>query len=245
MSERFYAPGTWSETVTLEGPEAHHLSRVMRAEAGDQISIFDGEGRSCVAAIENVRRNEVVVRLVGSPSILPAQEPAIVIAVASPKGERLSWMIEKVTELGCDRLIPLITERSVVKPSDHKINKAEQTVIAACKQSGRDRVLKIDETCALTKLPDRINLQDACLLVGAPDGNSIATITEENLYKRKQIVVVIGPEGGLSPAEEDLLKSWSAQRIALSPHILRVETAAIAFATWLCADRLGKLPVES
>lgn len=234
MADRFYHPGPWNDFVTLDGAEAHHLARVLRAEPGEQVELFDGHGGAAEAEVIEVAKRSVLLRLISPVNSTPRQSPEVVLAVASPKGERLAWMIEKVTELGVDRLIPLQTARSVVIPGDQKLHKLEQTVIAACKQSGRNRLLRIDEPCPLTRLADRIDPEKCLLLIGNRSGQPIITaFNDEGCIRLDAVIAVIGPEGGLTAEEESLLTAWGARSVCLSRQILRVETAAIAMAAAL------------
>ncbi|WP_437227291.1 RsmE family RNA methyltransferase [Planctomicrobium sp. SH661] len=238
MPDRFYVPEVWSDRLKLDGPEAHHLGRVLRASPGDQIEIFDGRGTSATAIVEAVGKRTVTLKVDSARTNTPLPACEIVLAVAAPKGDRLAWMIEKVTELGVDRLIPITTTRSVVKPSDQKLHKGEQTVIAACKQSGRNRLLIIEELCPLTQLDRRVEVSNAAVWVGSPGAPAIATHSPNEDCSRKQWVAVIGPEGGLTAEEMELLQTWNSRSISLSPFVLRVETAAAAFATWMVASRM-------
>jgi len=239
MPDRFYVPGEWSQFLDLDGTEAHHLVRVLRAVPGDVIQVFDGHGKSAAATVTEVQKRTVrlQVSLPGQLSLQPS--PEVVLAAAVPKGDRLAWMIEKVTELGVDRFIPLSTERSVVKPSDQKLHKAEQTVIAACKQSGRDHLMTIEPVCSLLQLMTRPDLQAARYLVGARQAENYATILKKESCDYPHLVVIIGPEGGLTLEEQSFLQQAGVQLVSLSPQILRIETAAVAFAAWLCGLRTG------
>jgi len=238
MADRFYLAGPWQERVELDGPEGHHLSRVLRAEPGDLVELFDGQGRTVSAVVEQVGKKTVSLCLTSAVRESNELQPELILAVASPKGDRLSWMIEKVTELGVDRIIPISTSRGVVKPSDQKLLKAEQTVLAACKQSRRDRFLVVDPVCRLENLMERIDAQHSQLFLGAPEAGTSLFPSSEDLSPIRQLVAVIGPEGGLTPEENLLLTTWGVRPISLSPNVLRIETAAVAFAAWLTAGRM-------
>lgn len=219
--------------MELTGPEAHHLGRVMRAEPGDSVEIFDGQGRSAAARVESVQKRVVIIRVLPPVKTVSRPECEVVLAVAVPKGERLSWMIEKVTELGVDRLIPLTTARSIVLPSDQKLHKGEQTVIAACKQSGRDFELTIEPVTPLRNLFEREEFRNAALCVGVPGACRHTTDFQNKSCDARMLLAVIGPEGGLTEEEFEFLIAQGASSVSLSPYVLRVETAAIAFAAWL------------
>jgi RNA methyltransferase, RsmE family len=249
MPPRFYAPGPSeapSKTdapptdtlITLDEGESHHLIHVLRSNVGDEVELFDGRGGKTRGVVESIRKRAALIKVIAPWEITPAPTCKIVLAVAVPKGDRLSWMIEKVTELGIDRVIPIVTRRSVVKPGDQKLHKAEATAIAACKQSGRSRLPAIDPLCPLESLPERIDLGQSRLFVGAPRSSQSASLDHKSDYTAENLIGVIGPEGGLTDEEVELLHSWGAKEICLSPNILRIETAAVAFTAVAVSNRI-------
>jgi 16S rRNA (uracil1498-N3)-methyltransferase len=249
MPPRFYAPGpreTACETegaptdtlITLDEGESHHLIHVLRSEVGDEVELFDGRGGKTRGVVESIRKRAAQIRVTAPWETEPVPTCNIVLAMAVPKGDRLSWMIEKVTELGIDRIIPIVTSRSVVKPSDQKLHKAEATTIAACKQSGRNRLPTIDPLCPLASLPERIDLAQSRLLVGAPRSSQSVSLDPKSDYTVENLIGVIGPEGGLTDEEHQQLHAWGAKEICLSPNILRIETAAVAFTAVAISNRI-------
>ena len=116
MSERYFCENPLtSETVYLTGPEAHHLAGVMRAAAGDRITLFNGAGIECEASILRLSKREVELRIEHRQAADREATRNLTLAVALPKGDRQKWLIEKAVELGVSRLIPMVTERSVVR----------------------------------------------------------------------------------------------------------------------------------
>src|SRR5947209_6955773 len=122
----------------LEGTEAHHLVHVLRIGVGDTVVLFDGCGGEATATVTECAAG-VVELTVGEPQVQSDDGPEIILAAAVPKGDRFGWMIEKATELGVARFVPLITERSVVIPGDGKLDKMRRTIVEASKQCGRAR----------------------------------------------------------------------------------------------------------
>src|SRR5712691_11012374 len=120
-------------TVELDGPEAHHLLHVLRAKIGDRLGLFNGDGDEALVEIVRIRKRSAELHIVETWTT-PAEPRQLILAVALPKGDRARWLIEKATELGVARIIPLRTARSVVEPREGKIDKLEQSVIEACKQ---------------------------------------------------------------------------------------------------------------
>jgi len=231
MVYRFYAPVPLDEPrVELTGAEAQHLLRVLRLKVGDDVALFDGGGHESQAEIAAVTRNSAELRLVSDWTSESAALPQVILATAVPKGDRFRWLVEKATELGVRRLVPLITERSVVDPGAGKLEKMQQTVIAACKQCGRNTLMEIAqptdwEAFASSELAERT------FFVAHPDGT--ASTQEPSVDENGQCVVMaVGPEGGWTEAEIDLARQSGARLIGLGDHMLRIETAAVAFVAW-------------
>ncbi len=233
--DRFHAPGDWGQdSVRLSPDELHHLMRVLRKQPGDLIEIFNGSGRRATVSIESVTKRDVVLKLDGEIRLQPVPSPTVTLAVAPPKGERLKWLIEKCTELGVDTFVPLRTQRSIVEPGDAKLHKLDQTVIAACKQSRRDRLMTITP---VQELQDFLAAKPRRLVVcGDPVGGTAEALIAAHQEKvtlgttLQDIAIIVGPEGGLTSAEVELLTQTGAITLSVGDNVLRVETAAVALA---------------
>ncbi|MEC7709313.1 MAG: RsmE family RNA methyltransferase, partial [Planctomycetota bacterium] len=175
MSHRFFLSQTPTEdTARLEGDEARHLARVMRAKTGDTVELFDGQGTSWTATVQAIQRNHVSLRLDQKQSETISNKPTITLAVALPKGDRQKWLIEKITELGTDSLVPLTTTRSVAEPTAAAISRLQRGVIESCKQSGRNRLLEITQPQSLHNL---LTTSSASLrILACPDGTPMQSI---------------------------------------------------------------------
>ncbi len=227
MTARYYAPHlSDAELCEVEGSEFHHLTRVMRAGPGDQVILFDGAGNAAEAQIVELTKSRAALRIL-KRGFEPEVSPIVMLATAVPKADRFRWLVEKATELGVSRLIPLQTARSVVEPGSTKLDKMRATVIEACKQSGRNRLMTIDP------LTD----WDSFLSNLAPSGRLLVADPGGAACERKQsagpLVLVVGPEGGLTDAEVIQAVQAGGRCISLGPRILRTETAAVALAA-LC-----------
>lgn len=239
MSDRFYLPGDWSRLpLVLDGSEFQHLFRVLRKRTGDVIELFDGKGSRAAARIERLLKRSAELVLEGPIQHTAEPEVEVLLCVAPPKGDRFRWLVEKSTELGVDRIIPLRTERSVVDPRESKLQKLDQTVIAACKQCGRDRLTEIEpiqnlrSVLALMKEDNDSSLR----LVGDVAGEPVHTILlrrEDAKEPVRSIQIVVGPEGGFTEPELMQIQSAGFVRVQIGSFTLRVETAAIALATLL------------
>lgn len=250
MLDRFYhSPllGQLGDLVSLSDDEAHHASRVLRKVSGDAIELFDGDGRSVRALLVDVRKKQVTAELAGSVEEDRSRASELIIATAAPKADRFKWLVEKATELGVDRLIPLECERSVVHPGGSKLDRLRAGVIAACKQSGRNRLMAIDEPIslneALTIPAGRRVFADVPLEneqrderqpdKDERDGTKTEKFVSGGDAKRSRIeqtLVLIGPEGGWSESERVSADAAGFATEHVGEHVLRVETAVISFA---------------
>ena len=239
MLDRFHTPESLAtetatgEMVELTGPEAHHLLNVLRKQPGDRVELFDGRGTAAIAEIISLSRRTIELRIVDRSTAVETSRRQVTLATAVPKGDRFRWLVEKATELGVERLIPLQTTRSVVDPRSGKLDKMRQAVIAACKQSGRNRLLEIAETTTLAELLDGRDgsqeTESSTLLIAHPGGEAIDEALAD-VPVETSILMLIGPEGGFTDDEVTLAESHGAKPISLGPHILRIETAALAAA---------------
>ncbi len=204
------------DVLSIDDDTVHHLRRVLRLRDGEQVSVTDGGGRWLLAAV-CVEGSSLALEAAGEIVIEPPRADLFTLAVAMPKGDRLDWLVQKVTELGVDRLALLHAERSVVrwKPDRVEVQLARLRRIAdeACRQSRRVWRVEIDAPVeASTVLAD--------FVVAEPGGRRLESTDRS---------VAIGPEGGWSPGELDAARD----RVSLGSNILRTETAAVA-ATALC-----------
>jgi 16S rRNA (uracil1498-N3)-methyltransferase len=228
MSERFFSshPIT-ADRVKLDGPEAHHLLHVMRAAAGDQVTLFDGSGAEFSAVVESLHRSEVEVRIVARLDIDRELPFPLTIGVALPKGDRQKWLVEKLTELGVTTIVPLVTERGVAQPVAGLLDRLRRAVIEAAKQCGRNRLLQIAKPQAWDEWISRADgvSPDTHRLIAHPGGAPLGSL---NVTERLATYIAIGPEGGFADAEITMATAAGWQLVDLGPRILRVETAAVA-----------------
>ena len=206
------------------------MQNVLRLKQGEEIVLFDGAGTEATAEIVSIAKRSVELRILEKRSTQPESQRTIILGTAVPKGDRFRWLVEKATELGVTRLVPLITERSVVEPGSGKLEKMQQTVIAACKQCGRNRLMEIAPLQSLDEFLSAAG--ELCArLIAHPSGMSCPHVLDESMPPRAEpqsVVLAIGPEGGFTRAEIELAKSRGWHVVDLGPRILRVETAALA-----------------
>jgi len=230
MSERFFlAAAPVGDRAVLTGDEARHLSRVLRGQPGDEVVVFAGTGVEWPARIVRIARDEVELQL-ADPSTDPLRAgPRLTLGVALPKGERQKWLVEKLTELGVDRLVPLVTTRGVAEATEAARSRLERGVIEACKQCGRNQLLEIAAPQTIAALL----ATDAAGLAILADPHAPPLDAAAVRAAGRDIVGLIGPEGGFTGAEIAAVERAGAIRAGLGPHVLRVETAAIALAARL------------
>jgi 16S rRNA (uracil1498-N3)-methyltransferase len=241
MSERFFTDQPiCGPTVVLAGDEARHLATVMRAQPGDTVTLFDGSGAEYSATIVRIGKREAELRIDARREVDRELTFDLTIAVALPKGERQKWLVEKLTELGVTRLVPLVTERGVAQPTMAAIDRLRRGVIEASKQCGRNRLMQIDEPSPAADLFARAPA-DITRLIAHPGGGAFSATESAGA-----VICAIGPEGGFAPAELAAARGAGWQSISLGPRVLRVETAAIAASAILAAPRGGarRIPAD-
>jgi 16S rRNA (uracil1498-N3)-methyltransferase len=229
MGERFFLSAAPRDgRAVLTGDEARHLARVLRGKVGDAVDVFDGSGLAWPARIVAIGRDEVALE-VDDPVAEPAAAVALTLAVALPKGERQKWLVEKLTELGAARLVPLVTERGVAEATPSACDRLRRGVIEASKQCGRSRLMQIDPPRSIAELLAQ-EPPDTRVVVAHPGAPPLVAA------HAPRALGLVGPEGGFTADEIAAVEAAGGVRAGLGPHVLRVETAAIVLAVRLAAD---------
>ena len=233
MADRYFCHETIKgDRAALDGAEARHLARVMRAKPGDSVVLFDGSGTEFQGRIENMGRDRIELLIESHESVDRELPFELTLAIAIPKGDRQRWLIEKMVELGAERLVPLRTERSVVVPKEKTIEKLRRTVIEATKQSGRNRLMEIAEPVDFSTMIEMAD-PEAIRWIAHPGQTTISQKLAQRTITGSSVVVAIGPEGGFSDDEFSRAELSGWQPVGLGPRILRIETAALAVAARL------------
>jgi 16S rRNA (uracil1498-N3)-methyltransferase len=229
MAERFFVETpVEARRATLTGAEAHHLAHVMRAGPGTEVTLFDGSGAEFTARVEQVGRSSVELLLLSRHEVDRELPFALTLGVALPKGDRQRWLVEKATELGVTRLVPLTTRRGVAQPVGQAIGRLRRYVVEASKQCGRNRLLEISQpqevTDYLASAPG-----GAIRWLAQPGGEPLPPADGVHALAAG-VFLAIGPEGGFTEEEVSaaLESGWHA--VSLGPRILRIETAAVLLA---------------
>lgn len=239
---RFYAPPVRFSTnsVSLDEDETRHLRDVLRLRPGAEVRVFDGAGREFSCIVENIAKRETVLR-VKSEIAAPAPEADLnlTLAVALLKGEKFDLIVQKATELGVLRLVPLATKRADVKIKDvrdsaKRLERWRKIVLEASKQSGRAMLMTIE---APQPFDEFIETETAAakILFAERGGAGFSAIEAKGA-----IIALIGAEGGWEESEIEAARERGFQIITFGGRILRAETAAITIAGIL-QHRFGDL----
>jgi 16S rRNA (uracil1498-N3)-methyltransferase len=236
---RFFAPPSafnFSKgSIMLAADEARHLREVLRLKPGAEVSVFDGEGKEFRARVAQARRDFAELEL--EQEIEPARPESplrITLAVALLKGEKFDLVVQKATELGVVKIIPLITRYADIKLRDEsdarkRVARWQRIALEAAKQSGRAAVPEINLPVAVSSV-----FSESCLLFSEKGGHGLTEMEMD------EITAIIGSEGGWTDEELDEARAAGAQIVTLGGRILRAETAAITVAA-LLQHRFGDL----
>ncbi len=227
---RVLAPGLPAAGGSFELPAgaAAHVARVLRLVAGDALVLFDGAGQEAAATIAEIRGSSVHVN-VTVPAVVDRESPlSLTLVQGVSRGERMDLVMQKATELGVARLIPVMTERSVVKLDAAQAAKRLQhwqgVVAAACEQSGRAWLPEVLPPQPLLKWLAQPAKEGEQRFLLHPGSSTRA----RDLPALRSATLLIGPEGGLAPQEREAALQSGFQDLSLGPRILRTETAALA-----------------
>lgn len=214
--------------IALPGGAAHHVLRVLRLRPGDAVTLFDGEGGEYRGEIAPAGRRAVAVRVIAHEDSERESALTVTLVQGLAAAERMDYVVQKAVELGAAAVAPVITTRSVVRLDDaraaRRVERWRQIVIAACEQTGRNRLPKVYPPCNLEtwlRVPSRAELR----VLLAPDApGSLGDLTQPV----GAVELLVGPEGGLTGEESAAARSAGFRPVRLGPRILRTESAGAA-----------------
>jgi 16S rRNA (uracil1498-N3)-methyltransferase len=225
VTERFFCPTPPRDgRIRLEGDESRHLSRVRRFGPGAVVEIFDGGGFATSAKVTDQGKDWVDLRVVGDPLPDRVTPCRLTLATAVPKGDRFDWLVEKATEVGVARVVPIVTERSVVDPRATKLDRLRRTVVEASKQCGRNRLMVLEPPLSWSAWLAESSAF-ALRLIAHPGG--LPPSSWPRAPHGGEAALVIGPEGGFTDVEVAAARAAGWQCASLGATLLRVETAGL------------------
>jgi 16S rRNA (uracil1498-N3)-methyltransferase len=229
-------PRLYQHPLAAEGAEmrlgevaARHVQSVLRLKPGAAVVIFDGHGYARHAQLVRATRDEVSV-LIGSNLVSNAESPLhVTVALGVSRGERMDLAVQKSVELGVARIIPLLTERTMVKlngdRADRRLAHWQGVIIGACEQCGRDLLPPIEPVQNLSNWLNALSDDHQRLM---PDPRAERGLRHVERNGDRPITLLIGPEGGISATERALAQRHGFIGVRLGPRVLRTETAVIA-----------------
>lgn len=224
-------PDLLNETIIeLVGEHHHRLSRVLKVQVGEAVELIDGRGTIFNTAIFNVSKTKTSLRFI-SKRFVPKPKTEITLAQAIAKGDRFDFVIQKVTELGVSRIVPLITRRTVVKipkgREKSKLNRWREIARHALEQSGQAWLPEISEPKSFHDFVVSPKASELNLFFYEEEGERrIKDVWPSSLPEG--VLVLIGPEGGFDPAEAQLAVKAGFLSLSLGKTILRTDTAPMA-----------------
>lgn len=233
---RFFVENDWIEgnLITIKGQDVKHIKNVLRLREGDNIIVTNRNGEEFDAKILECAKNEIITSIICKTNNSNEPKTKITLFQGLPKGEKFELIIQKNVEIGVSKIVPIITERVIVKINSSDVRKKAERwnkiSEQAAKQCGRNIV---PEICSPIKLDDSLKLLEDFDLVLVPYENeknrTLKNTLNEFVSKAENIAVVIGPEGGFSEKEISLLNKYYT--VSLGPRILRTETAGLCTST--------------
>jgi 16S rRNA (uracil1498-N3)-methyltransferase len=248
---RFYAPligfARDDKSVTIDADEARHARDVLRLRSGDEVYVFDGEGNEFRCALREFARNGAILDVIEEVEAARPESPLdLTLAVALLKGEKFDLVVQKATELGVSRIVPVATTRADVRIRDavdakRRVARWKRIALEASKQCGRARLMEIEGPATFSAVVERATNGDELRLMFAErNGSLLATVTDDSQPRFTKMFALVGSEGGWTDEEIELARTGGWNIITLGGRTLRAETAAIAVAT-LLQHRFGDL----
>lgn len=230
---RFYVPkeAVSGAKITITGNEAHHIRDVMRLNVSDKVTCFDGTGLQYSGVIASVDPKSVVVDISETRELSNKSPVSITLIQAIPKKEKMDYIVEKATELGVRRIIPVFTERTVVDwdqdKKDRSAGRWHRISLAASKQCGRADIPEITPVYSFIDALKAVK-GEVLAMIAALSGEAIPLKKALEGVKRGNIAIAIGPEGDFTPKEIEEAKAAGFKVVDLGSRVLKSDTAGLA-----------------
>lgn len=225
---RFFIDFIPSETAVLTGENAKHISKSLRMQKGEEITLCDGNGKDYFGVISDITDTDVSVSIKNSE--LSCSEPNVNIHLyqAMPKGDKFEYIIQKSVELGVSEITPIITSRCISRPDqksmEKKLERFNKISLEASKQSGRGRIVPINSLLSFDSCIKQAQRSDLALFLYEVGGSGIKSVLDR-CKTYKTISIIVGSEGGFSEEEALLAQNSGLILTYLGRRILRCETA--------------------
>ena len=216
-------------SISISGPEARHLKDVLRFKTGDAVILFDGSGFEFTGMITGIGKELVSVAVAEAKEGKTESPIEIVLGQGIPKSDKMDLIVQKSTELGVSRIVPLFTERVVPKAfSSNKIERWQRIAVEACKQSGRVKVPVISEPVSIDQFVKDGGPSSLKLIPWEGEKErslkEVLPVTLEN----SKVTFIVGPEGGLTESEIGIAKGYGFIPVSIGKRILRTETVSLS-----------------
>ena len=225
--QEFPTPPTVGEVIELTGDEGRHAVSVKRTGVGEQIELVDGHGTRAVITVTGVSGKDQLVGVVDCVAGEPVPRPTVMVIQALPKAARSELTVDLLTQAGADVIVPWQADRSVAnwgKKQDKGLAKWRAAARAAAKQSRRSRIPEITPVADQAAVAALIQAAPLALMLHE---DATGKITDQPVAQADSVVLIIGPEGGISPAELDAFTTAGAHPVRLGPEILRTASAGM------------------
>ena len=230
---RFFVPQLYNEEMYIEGVDARHISKVLRMQPGDKLQIVSDDGVSAMAEITAIASERVSVRCL--EKLAESHEPRVrlVLAQGLAKGEKMDFIIQKAVEMGAYSVIPVAMEHSVVRldgaKAAKKVERWQKIAESAAKQSKRDIIPQVQQVQSMAEMLASGDYENKIIAYECEDRLSLkaALKAAEAAGGIKELLLIIGPEGGISEGELELARQAGAVPVSLGRRILRAETAGL------------------
>ena len=220
-----------NQNVILEGDEFHHLANVMRARVGEKVCLFNGNGVFYFGEITQINKKNAEILI--NRSEKSQNEPLVNLTIyqALAKGDKLSLVMQKITEIGATELAIFDSDFCDVKANTTRVDRLETIAVSASKQCGRATITKQTGVYKFGEIVEKIKDYDAFYVAYEnEDGLTLAKDLLQNKQQLNKVAVMVGAEGGFAEDEIDILKKSGAKIVSLGNRILRTETASIVCA---------------
>ena len=209
-----------SQSIEVAGDEAHHAIKVLRIKLGEEILVSDGAGNWVRAVVENIEKKTFMAKVL-ERGFQEEKSPRIIVVQGLPKSDRVKDAIEILVESGVDLIIPWQADRSISKWQKDSLGKWQSAAVAATKQSRRFRKPEIVDGLSLSELLEIESENSAFLVMHESATTKLSEVVTSKFADMSEIIIVIGPEGGISDSELALLEGAGAHIVGLGPEVFR------------------------